>query len=183
MNFVATSSKGTKDNTRQNEFSSPPTALRQCLGSFIRCVRNYTHLKMEWKQRNVSIPIERSIRSRIVQKQDKNSRIKYRKCRMDRIHYKGNRMYRNLRRNGKWIQIQVTKLLNFSAPFLAFAVPREMYDTVNIWARRRRTLDNQFHRTELGLRCSSWCCCIEKLGKARILTMIQHKVKNYTFTT
>jgi hypothetical protein len=72
---------------------------------------------------------------------------------MDRIHYKENRMYRNFRRNGNWIQIPVTKLLNFSAPFLAFEVPREIvYDTINIRARRRRTLDNQFHRTEFGLR-------------------------------
>jgi len=70
---------------------------------------------------------------------------------MDRIHYNGNRMYRNSRRNGNSIQIQVTKLLKFAAPFHAFAVPREIHDTVNIWARRSRTLDYQFRRTELDL--------------------------------
>jgi hypothetical protein len=47
MNFIAISSHDTKDNTRQCEFSSPPAALRQCLGSSIRCARNHTLLKME----------------------------------------------------------------------------------------------------------------------------------------
>jgi len=47
MNFVANSSQDTKDNTRQCEFSSPPTAVRQFLGFFIRCVSNYTPFKME----------------------------------------------------------------------------------------------------------------------------------------
>jgi hypothetical protein len=47
MNFFAISSHDTKDNTRQCEFSSPPAALRQCLGSSIRYVRNHTPLKME----------------------------------------------------------------------------------------------------------------------------------------
>ena len=98
---------------------------------------------------------------------------------MDRIHCRGNRMYRNFRRNGNWIQIQVTKLLKFSASFFVFAVPREINDTVNIWATRCRTLDYLFHRTELGPKCSSWCGCREKLVKARILPMVKHDVKNY----
>jgi hypothetical protein len=67
------------------------------------------------------------------------------------------------------MQIQVTKLLNFSAAFHALAIPREMCDTANMRDGRSRTLDNQFNRTELGLKCSSRSYWSEELGKARVL--------------